>query len=302
MTDTTDNGTTPESTDESLGESLVEVGIHELSDDELVAIKEERVDEVDLDGQDVEDQAEESREDVVSREEYEKLLAQLQQKDGDLDKQLKHTKNLEKFIQRRNNEIGELRKQRAQEILTARQRLSEMALTSEEEFEERANLREAEREFDQLTEAQQELNEQGSAVQAVANFFPNDLPVNEMVQLLAEDGISEEHLREFSQNPYAVGEAALINIAKRVEERKFYTGKVRDIYSVAKQAIEALKKAEGGSSAKREVIKGINQAMKDTSYLNGASGGSRGNSRIDVTDVTKLTDEELKAVRDYGRR
>lgn len=298
-TDTTETGTTSESTDES----LVEVGIHELSDDELVALKEGKVEDVEDDAEVVEEEkTDEAQDKFVSREEYEKLLAQLQEKDGDLEKQLKHTKNLEKFIQRRNNEIGELRKARAQDILAARKRLSDMALTSEEEFEERANLREAEREFDQLTQAQEELHEQGTAIQAVARYFPEDLPVPEMVQLLADDGISEDILQEFSQNPYAVGEAALINIAKRVQERKMYTGKIRDIYGVALQAIEALKKAEGGSSAKREVIKGINQAMKDTSYLNGASGGSLGNSRIDVSDVTKLTDEQLKSFLDSARK
>jgi hypothetical protein len=301
MTDTTDSGATSESTTE-----FKTVEVHELSDDELKSVKEGSVESIDddaeaVDGETLDNQADESQK-FVSREEYEKLLADSQKRDQFLEQRQQHIKNLERFVSQRNNEIGQLRKEKAELILASRRRLDEQILTEDEAFEERFALKEAEKEFHSLTEEQENLTERFETARAVTNFFPEDLPINDMVSMLKGDGLDDESLREFVQDPYSVGEAALINMALRAKERQSAGMTIKKLFTVASQAIEALKHAEQNpSQAKREVLKGLNKAMKDTSYLNGTTGGSRGNAQIADQDVTKMSDEELKRFLDSAR-
>lgn len=103
-----------------------------------------------------------------------------------------------------------------------------------------------------------------------------------MAELVKADGESAEVVKAIMDNPYAIGPAALANLAHRAKA-------VQEINSL-KAEIERLK------ANTNTIVKTIDEAAKKPSALTGASGASPSSGLGPLTEeeINKLTPAQVK--------
>lgn len=190
-----------------------------------------------------------------------------------LEKQLK---DKEEFIQRRNAEVGELRKQ----IEALQQRIPQV---QEDGYYE--NPVDAVNQVLQAREQQaqiQYLEHQAAIKQnelTIKEFVPEfDSLVDDMVEVIRDLKYPQEVINNFKANPYAEQPAILVNLAERA--------KLAKENKTLKAEIEKLKKAPG------DVLKKVEAAANSSRPLTAATGNS-GNRAISDKQVHQLSDKEL---------
>ena len=210
----------------------------------------------------------------VSKEEWEKIQKRLEEK--------------EKFIQRQADEVGKRRKseeQLRQEVYALKTQLAGDGVNHVEAMEIQNAIREREA---QLTEAElhtiTEFNRN-----TVKTFIPEpESLLDDMVELLKEDGQDDGAIRMFRDNPYKESPGILINLGKRAELRKESRNKDAKIAS-----LEAELASLRGQP--KEVLKKIEKALKEPSQMTNNSGqASSTKQTVDDSQIPHMTDAELE--------
>ena len=267
-------------------ETIVDVNPVEMTDEQLETELNPQTEEVVEEQKEVEETqaVEEVKEEVkeepppeefkVSKEEWEKVQKRLEEK--------------EKFIQRQANEVGKRRKseeQLRQEVYALKTQLAGDGVNHVEAMEIQDAIREREA---QLTEAElrtiTEFNRN-----TVKTFIPEpESLLDDMVELLKEDGQDDGAIRMFRDNPYKESPGVLINLGKRAELRRESRNKDAKIAS-----LEAELASLRGQP--KEVLKKIEKALKEPSQMTNNSGqASSTKQTIDDSQIPHMTDAELE--------
>jgi hypothetical protein len=216
---------------------------------------------------------------MVSKKQYEKVLEQLQQQ--------------ERFIQQRNQQLGEARKQitalRAEKAKVLDDAFAESPLKGLEAANE---IKELDATIEEIDSEQERMTKTHTVQKAVANYIqPKDWSVEAMTDSLKRDGLSTEFISKFRTNPYGIEwgpEAALINLAKRARAEKALTV----VIPLLKQFYERAKELKGKP---QEMLKKINQASKQPAQVTASKAGTSSGSKYLPKDLTSLSDAELDA-------
>ena len=210
---------------------------------------------------------------TITKEEWEKTQKRLEEK--------------EKFIQRQADEVGKRRKseeQLRQEVFNLKTQLAGDGVNHVEAMEIQNAIREREA---QLTESElhtiTEFNRN-----TVKSFVPEtDNMLDDMAEILKEDGQVDEAIRAFRYNPYAESPGVVINLAKRAEMRKELRNKDAKIASL--EAELASMKQEP-----KKVVEKIAKALKENPQMTNKSGqASSTKETISETQIPHLSDAEL---------
>lgn len=203
----------------------------------------------------------------------------------------KTSKQQESYIQDRNQELGELRKQL---IIKATQ------VNSEIENDEINNPREVVKKelilsqianqvqaIDQERENLTQMQESRETLETYVKDYDIDL----MTESLSRDGISKEHLESFRQNPFGFARGdTLIQIAKRSIAENY----LKQILPMVKSLVEENKKLKTGTSSTISKIE--KTARKIPAMMSGKSGGATNKVRPALLDstISDLSDAELE--------
>lgn len=209
----------------------------------------------------------------ITKEEYDKLLKRIDEK--------------EKFIQRQADEVGKRRKSEEQlrnEVYALKTQLAGEGVNHVEAMEIQNAIRERE---EQLSEAElrtiTEFNRN-----TVRTFVPEpESLIDDMIELVKEDGQPEEAIRAFRDNPYKEPPGTLINLAKRAEMRKELRNKDAKIASLEAELAELKKEP-------KRVMEKIEKALKQEPMMTNKSGqASSTKEQVDDSQIPHLTDAEL---------
>lgn len=235
--------------------------------------------------EEVPDEKEEEKEAETPKSQEEHTKEELEAKLAQNEKRLKQ---VEEFVQRRNTEVGNLRKQIRELSATLRERIDEN-VDPKEVVEDTLKLKALEAKDQELESEVANLNKQHSAAQMLEKFAPGWTGlVDEMANTMAEDGIDERAVQAFKSNPlsFAHGET-LVVLANRAKERQA----LRQLFAITKKVVEENRKLKGKP---HRVIEGVEKALKQIPSINGKlPGGSQGMDRIRRIDPTRMSDSEL---------
>jgi len=208
--------------------------------------------------------------------------------------------NQRKFLERRSQEVGELRKQNKNLIAQLQAKATELELDNPREAAryDRA-IEEATDRDRHLAEQQSEAVRLHEAVTIVPKYVtPEEFNIEDMVLELKEDGvINPEFIERFKQNPYKTQyPETLIHLAKRAH----YGKHLRTLIPLTKALYEENQKLKGKVKTKGEdVMRGIQKAVKSAPALttNGSAAdtASSNGSMSAVDDPSLLSDAELEA-------
>ena len=265
-------------------ETIIDVAPPEMSDEELEQAinppKEEEIVEVIPTEEVKEEPKEEVKEEPppeefkVTKEDYEKLLRRVDEK--------------EKFIQKQADEVGKRRKSEEQlrnEVYTLKTQLAGDGVNHVEAMEIQNAIRERET---QLGEA--ELRTITEFNRNTVKTFVQDPEslLDDMVEIVKEDGQPEEAIRAFRDNPYKEPPGTLINLAKRAELRRELRNKDARIASLEAELASS-------KSAPKDVVKKIEKALREPSQMSNNSGqASSTKQTIDASQIPRMTDAELE--------
>jgi hypothetical protein len=210
---------------------------------------------------------------IVTKDEWEKLQKRLEEK--------------EKFIQRQAAEVGKRRKSEEQirsELLTLQTQLQERWNEPLEATQIQGAIREREK---QLNEAELQTITEFNR-NTVKTFVPeHESLIDDMVELVKEDGQPEDAIRAFRDNPYKEPPGTLINLAKRAELRRELRNKDAKIASLEAELV-ALRKEP------KEVLKKIEKTLREPSQMTNNSGQASSTKQgFEPNQIPHMSDAEL---------
>lgn len=267
------------------------VELHEASEEDINAFL-ENAENADLEAAPPAEQNEKAPEDKTEEEKPDEAKAEqdLAAKQEALARQLQ---GLELLMKRRTSEIAALKKQLAEYAQANREGLDELYLESPSEAVERTlRAKQAEAQIAQLSQEEQQLV-QSQQAQALLNHYvgPDGFDGEGIAQVLRDDGLPEDFVQRFVQNPYTAAlPETLIHLAKRAKER-------RELVTVKSQAQELAmyvqRLMEEQKQAPNKVLSNIQNAMKAGPSISGTSGGVGGVRGVNQNDLASLSDAEL---------
>lgn len=312
-----DEQVSEESTSETVDISgLDEASLYEHSDDELAQLLERATQE--LEGEVAEEdtpsdgaetppeEAEASKDDSAGQKDQGDEKSQedfVKVSKADWEKQQAELKQKEQFIQRRNSELGELRKQLADARAKKSQDLDEMYDENPREA------RKVEREIEELDKGIQQIDQERQtmarrlmAEKAVSEFLqPEEFDVNAMAETLASIGLPQQAVQSFRADPYSSGATPMeiVLAAKAAQGNKL----VMQMARYAKQLQDKVSSLEHeAKEGPKRALSNIEQALKSKPGVSASSGGAgKGINSIDPASIAELSDEELaKALSQSG--
>lgn len=194
----------------------------------------------------------------------------------------------EKFIQRQAQEVGIRRKSEEQ----LRDELFELQKTLELKWGEPIEATKIQNEIrDRETQLQDAENR--TRVESTRNVVKTYVPdpeslMDEMVELLKEDGNPEDSIRTFRDNPYSQPPGTLVNLAKRAGLRIEGRNKDEKI-ALLEAEVQTLK------GKPQETVKKIEKALKESPAMSNDSGQASATKKsVDETQVQAMSDKELE--------
>ncbi len=265
-------------TSEQLDEMLVET-TKEAETSETTEVIEEKTKEKTKEETEKEQTSTESQQDLeekvtVSKEEWEKSQKRL--------------KDQELYIQRRGNEIGELRKALDELIRTKQEGLQEKWVADPQQaMDDTMAIRNAQRDQQMLNELERIENTKMSIRKLVPDF---DSLVDDMAEIVKLDCFHPNAIAQFRANPYVENLGVLFNVvqrAKALRQVKEYEIKV----STLQQEIDKLK------GKPQEIVQKIEKALHSKPSVT-ASSGKGASEKTPITDVPmqNLTSEQLDKI------
>jgi chromosome segregation ATPase len=208
----------------------------------------------------------------------------------------------EKFIARQGTEIGMLRKQNpaiVKEQIRAVEAEYDRIYAEEGVFAAQQFL-DAVKEQQRENVQRQQFAEQVEQIQNKRERITKEIPtfeseINDVAEVLKEEGFKDEFIEQFKQNPYAVSEHGELRLLRKAAT-------YRKELSTLKSENEALK-AEN-ESLKTKPGKIIEQLNNATNGLNGKSSGTKPpeNGKVDWSNLNprRMSYEQLKQLQQGG--
>jgi hypothetical protein len=249
------------------------------------------------DGEDQEELEPEDKKPEVSAEPKEKeqgltreqLEAQLKEEREKHEKLRAHAKNVELWNSRQANEIGELRKAIKQAIAEKSKGLDEKFLESPREaLRVSKDIEKHEAELAQLDQQEAALAHRQQAVQLVSAHIPEEeLDVSAMAEVLASDGIPQDFIKSFVEDPFVQthGET-IIQLHRRAVAEK----QRNEAVAIIKKLIAENDRLKKG---KRDVLSGVEKASKQMPSVTANNGGAVASSRGTTKSFAQMSEDEL---------
>lgn len=271
----------PFATDEQLESALADAIQREKLDEEdtdsqeLATPSPSRVEqEQDVDDQGAQTPADEAHYVPPNQEEYEKMVA--------------HIEAQRKFNLRQANELGETRKQLQEFIRQKSEGLEEKFLTDPNEaIDDKIAIRQAEEAI-----LQNELQEGVllSKDTFLRHVTPRENLANDIAEVLLQDGIDQNFVAKFVQNPFAMATPeALIQLGKRAEMHNALKVQNAKIKELETQLAAARKQPQ-------QVLQKLENAFKQPPTLSAKANQASTKKTISPKDIPHLSDAELNAL------
>lgn len=216
---------------------------------------------------------------AVSREEFEKLAKQLQ--------------GQELLIKRRTSEIGELKKHVAQFKFEKEQLVDEQwQVDPKQAYKTQQQIDQAANALTNLQAEEETIVTASQTQQLLATHIGPEVDFVSMVESLRSDGMPEEYIQQFINNPYTsmLPETAL-QLAKRGSAEK----KARELESYLYQVVPLLQNLmQQQKQTPNDVAKNIANTLRQSPSITASSGGTGQSSKPRTADPTLMSDVELE--------
>lgn len=231
--------------------------------------------------------------DAKDEEPQQKSTEELQKENEKLSAQVEQQ---ERFIQQRNTQFGDLRKELVQIKAALQNGLKEKA-----EVDPLAAM-EDKQQIDLINQKLGEIDGQQATMNRVhetqkivlANIKPSEVPFEELVGTLKADGVSAEWLRTFETNPYAAQATTgdfIIQLHRRVRAESLLR---KVVAAYQKLEAEGKQPKVAAKPTKTEtVLKNVEKALRTGPSVTAAAGGGASKELYDV-DPTKMSDKEIE--------
>lgn len=279
-------------TEVSEPDEVTEVDAEELSDDDLAKALGEDESEAEETPAEAKDSEEEEKQEETKPEQAQaqnpedaKRIAELEAANAKMTSQLAQQ---EQFIQRRNGELGTTRAKLVEAISILKGKLDEKYLESPSEgIKLQKDIEKLEGKVEQIDEEAEGMNQTFATQKAVAKFIqPNEVSMDAMVACLQEDGLDPHYIEQFKSNPFQMGAAATIHLAKRAKA-------IRDRDEARHLALQFYERLQKLEKEPQSLAKQIKTVAKQRPGVNGGSGKSPG-KKATPTNPALMTDEEIK--------
>lgn len=204
----------------------------------------------------------------------------------------------EQFIQRQKQQLGEARQETKRYKAQLEGRLED-ASSQAEAFQILREMEKADGVIQEIDSREAGIDKVQQTYQAVSQAVDlRSIPIDDVKEVLRADGLNENQINTFLQNPWEADAAALVQLFKRSgekTEKKKYERALQDLIPLTERLFEELKKQK----AKPErLLSEVSKAMKNGPTLNASSGNSSPKRGISDIDPTKMSSEELDKL--YG--
>lgn len=221
--------------------------------------------------------SEEEKPEVVSKQEYDRLVAMYRQS--------------ELFNKRRSTEIGDLRKALKEANAKLEKSLEDEYVDDPKKAINTAlKLKENQQKLEQLDQEDEAIQYRQKAQAVVtAHVKEEDWNLDAMTQALSTDGLPPEYITTFRTDPLSAAmPETLIQLAKRARAEQA----LRALVPYAKKLEEEVKKLRG---APQKVAEGIEKALRQATPTMTASPGSSADTKdIGLKNPSAMTDAEIK--------
>lgn len=209
----------------------------------------------------------------------------------------------EEFIQRRNTELG-----------TARSQLEQYKTQLQAKLEEADSPQETHkilRDIDKVDEKLEEVQGQADLIQHVHTTHQTvsqavdlqNVKINDVAEILAEDGIAPETVDRFLANPYLHADAGtLVQLFKRAADRAKFKEMSQALAELVPITRRLLDERKDLKKKPEEFMRKVEKAMKAGPSLNGNAGNGTPRRSMNEIDVTTLSDAELDDIYNESRK
>jgi len=199
----------------------------------------------------------------------------------------------EQFIQRQKQQLGEAR-QEAKRYKSQLEGRLEDAGSQAEAFQILREMEKADGVIQEIDSREAGIDKVQQTFQAVSQAVDlTSIPIDDVKEVLRSDGLNENQINTFLQNPWEADAAALVQLFKRSSEKtekKKYEKALQDLIPLTERLFEELKKQKGKPE---RLLSEVSKAIKSGPSLNASSGNSSPKRGISDIDVTKLSSKEL---------
>lgn len=220
---------------------------------------------------------------TYTREEVETLQRQLLEQRTALEQK-------EAFIQRRNTELGENRRELAEANAYLKKLITEDSFESPAQAAEAViQMRENQKNLEALEAEQQHINYQHNWHGTVSRFVdPKQVQIDDAVEILQEHRVAPDMIEAFRRNPsQAAGALEAVYLFEAAKWRK-----------TAKQLVTYVQKLQGDltKSNKRpeEMLKNVDKALRSSPQVGGSAGASSARNPGKDSDPTTWTDADIE--------
>ncbi len=283
-----DNGADAKKADDDEEEQTSDDDEEEKSDDESK-------DQEGEDDQETKD--EEKKEEVPDKKE-----AKTSQEDdkAQLEKIQKQIEGQELLVKRKLSEIGAIKKQLQDDIKEIKAKLDDDAVLENpnDAVDNKLKLKDLQEQEEQLSEAEMAIVKQFEGAKTVATHIkPDQWSMENMEEVLKEDGFPQELIDKYKANPYSVAmPETIVQIAKRGHERALLASVVA-AYRELETKYKELEKGKGKKMSSDDVISKVSKTLKASPEVTGKSGGSTISKKsvdISAQDIASMSLEDLK--------
>jgi len=284
-------GESVETTQEGTSQEFV--SLHEASDEDIQAFLDapEAAEQVQVGQSQADPEAKTEQKIDAPKEEPKKPDAQVSREDYEALR--KRVEGQELLLKRRTSDLADVKRQLRDFIEKNTQNLDEQWLESPTQAYAKAR---------QVEMAQQKLQETEAEEQALTNAHQaqvllehhvgqDNYDVEAIAQSLIDDGMPQEFVQGFVQNPYqAALPETLIQLAKRASAEK----KVRAMEQALQQLVPYTKQLlEERKQLPQNVLKNVSSALRQSPQVTAAAGGT-GQSASRTVDPSLMSDSELE--------
>lgn len=121
----------------------------------------------------------------------------------------------------------------------------------------------------------------------------DEIPIEDVAETLHEDGLNQQQIAAFIQNPWEADPAALVQFFKRAKDRtdlKRHKKALNDLVPLTRELIAKLKEQD---KKPERLMNEVSRVMKNGPSINAGSGTSSSKRSLADVDVTKLSTEDL---------
>jgi len=202
-----------------------------------------------------------------------------------------YIKQKEAFIQKRNQEIGALRKQFAEQNEKLSENLDEKYIENPREaIKADQKIRDNEKILEDLDEEEQKSIQYHTRQKVVAqNLRPDEANMDDMINVLKGDGLPPEFIQAFRANPYEQAQAeTIIQLGKRAHSEKL----LKQLVGYTKKLLEENKTLKGKPN---EIAKKIQSTLREPARVT-AKGGTTATAKTPSIDaISSWTQEQIDA-------